>query len=374
MWFSLILFIAILFLYIHLQHQYKYPHDIQIYEIDYTSKKHFLDTCDARQPFVTNQEKTPNIPILTHPDLATYGQVEYHVKDIRDYLHAHTNAESNVEHVVLGYNKAKSLLDTDKQSRFFAVSQHGGISGHHHPLMEPCTKGWDILLKPDYCVYSKYETIFASKRTSTPFYYHNLSSKYLFVADSEVKVTMYPFDMHSVLEPLHNYETYEFWALPPNISEKPIEFWVYPRQILYIPPYCFYKIQFRSEKSVVCTAEYSTILNTLSNVKHVGLCIMQNQNMDVQFMKPLKQTLLDISNDDDHDDHDDDVNDNDNCTNNNPPTLISTESNAETSTATAATTSLDPAEELPNNPSTESPSETNLDKLSQTIIGNLKKE
>lgn len=364
MWFSLILFIAILFLYIHLQHQYKYPHDIQIYEIDYTSKKTLLEACDARQPFVTNMDKTPDIPVLTHPDLATYGQVEYHVKDMHDYTRAYNQADPSVEHVVLGYNKAKSLLDTDKQSRFFAVSQHGGVSGHHHPLMEPCTKGWDILLKPDNCMYSKYETIFASKRTSTPFYYHNLSSKFLFVADSEVKVTMYPFDMHSVLEPLHDYEKYEFWALPSNVSEKPIEFWVYPRQILYIPPYCFYKIQFRSEKSVVSTAEYSTVLNLLSNTKHIGLYIMQNQNIDTQFMKPLKQTILDISHDPETEVDSTDI----------PVEESNGEPNTENTTISPEQP-LSPAEEIPDNSSTDKPTvETNLDKMSQNIIENLKKE
>ena len=91
---------------------------------------------------------------------------------------------------------------------------------------------------------------------------------------------------------------------------------------------------------------------------------MQNQNIDTQFMKPLKQTILDISHDPETEVDSTDI-----------PVEESKSEQITENTTISPEQPLSPAEEIPDNSSTDKPTvETNLDKMSQNIIENLKKE
>lgn len=281
MWISLILFIAILFLYIHLQYQYKHHKDIQIYESEYISKKIFLETCSLRQPIISIIH---DIIPLNASFLSKHKDLEYHVKDTRDYLKEDI---ANIETVSLSYSQASILFETDKHGHFYT-----GNNFDNDVLREVCTS-WDKLLKPANTVNSKYDILFGSQHTVTPYFYHTSTAKHLFISGKEIRVQMYSYAYDSVMSSMKDYENYEFWSTV-QPDDKPIEFFVYPGQVLYIPPYCFYNIQFKSHETIVCTAEYATALNLLSNTKHVLLYIMQNQNIYTNILTPLRQTTQEL--------------------------------------------------------------------------------
>ena len=47
---NILLFIIILFLYIHITHQLKKSEDLEIYEMDYSSNTHLQEVCEIKQP------------------------------------------------------------------------------------------------------------------------------------------------------------------------------------------------------------------------------------------------------------------------------------------------------------------------------------
>ena len=46
----ILIFLVILFLYIHITNQYKKSEDLEIYEMDYTTNVHLQEVCDIKQP------------------------------------------------------------------------------------------------------------------------------------------------------------------------------------------------------------------------------------------------------------------------------------------------------------------------------------
>ena len=50
MLFTVLIFIIILFLYVHIVAQYKKSEDLEIYEMDYTNNQHLQEVCDLKQP------------------------------------------------------------------------------------------------------------------------------------------------------------------------------------------------------------------------------------------------------------------------------------------------------------------------------------
>lgn len=277
MWFSLILFIAILFLYIHLQNQYKFNDDIQIYEVMYQNKKQFTNACELRQPFIsTLQDIVPLHSTILHK----YTDIEYNIKNTNDLV-----TSTNIDTVALSYSQAFVLLDTDQKSHFFSERNYD------NQIVREISHVWDQYLKPPQTIHSTYDVLFGSKDTQTPFMFHHSTSKFLFISEKEVKVQMYPFsdcyhDYNS------DYEFFEFWTHTKHFKKSPpVEFWVYPGQILYIPPYVFYSIQFKNPNTIICTAEYTTMLNSLANAKHWTLYTMQQQNLDIRSFKPFQSVL-----------------------------------------------------------------------------------
>ena len=282
MWFSLILFIIILFLYIHLQHQYKRHSEIKIFEVEYLHKTQFLGACELRQPFISTVQDI--IPLHANV-LEKHNDITYEVKNTDDSI----TEETSIDTVSLPYSQTQILFETDKNAHFFTERNYS------HPIIQEIASHWDAYLKPPYTVKTTYDVLFGSKNTCTPFTYHCSTSKYLFISEREVKVQMFPAHYATILNTHKDYEHFEFTAQLSSQKPPPVEFWMYPGQVLYIPPYVLYSIQFKTSRTIACTAEYSTVLNAMSNAKHWMLYIMQNQNINVQFLKPFHSIQPDWS-------------------------------------------------------------------------------
>ena len=47
---NILIFLIVLFLYIHITHQLKTSEDLEIYELDYIDNTHLQEVCDIKQP------------------------------------------------------------------------------------------------------------------------------------------------------------------------------------------------------------------------------------------------------------------------------------------------------------------------------------
>jgi len=49
-YFHLLVFLLILFMFVHLVQQYKRSEDLEVYEMDFTDNQHLQEVCDIKQP------------------------------------------------------------------------------------------------------------------------------------------------------------------------------------------------------------------------------------------------------------------------------------------------------------------------------------
>ena len=92
---TIVIFILILFLYVHVQKEYKYFTDLQLYEVDYTNKKQFLEEIQTKLPIITRL----SLPCIAHEQLQDYIQDDLYVKDIKEMYQT-----QEIQNIPLNYN------------------------------------------------------------------------------------------------------------------------------------------------------------------------------------------------------------------------------------------------------------------------------
>lgn len=272
---TVIIFIIILFLYIHIQKEYKYYTDLQIYETDYFNKKQLLEELTTRLPMVTNI----TLPTVNHEFLLKYTNHDFCVKELNELYHT-----KEIKNIPLNFSRVDVLVETDKKSSYYSSNNnHIFDSG----IFDKYTQEWDSILKPNASI-SKYDLINGSKHSVTPFFCHKSSSMFLFLPPrcKEVKVRLMPYNMRNDFES-YEYASVEEWVgIPPKKitnDKNSLELFLYHGQVLYIPPFWFYSIEFLNSKTVVNVAQYSSYINVLSNMKyHLNSITQQHQSIDIK--------------------------------------------------------------------------------------------
>ena len=161
--FHIFLFILILFIYIHITHQYKTSEDMEIYEMDYVSNEHLQDVCNIKQPvlFFYKSIHPEFFEELDHEHLDILDSYDVKIKDVRDYY----ADEPNVDFTVLPFRSAETLMTTDTKSSYFTENNHTTID--EAGLLKTFQTN-DAFFKPSFTVNSQYDLLVGSKNTCTP--------------------------------------------------------------------------------------------------------------------------------------------------------------------------------------------------------------
>jgi hypothetical protein len=282
MWTTIILFIILLFLYIHIQHQYKSGQDLQVYEYDYSGTKDLIETVNFKQPILFELDLPP-IPSTAIHSLK--------VKDVRDYQ---INSQTS-EPILLPYHEAKGLLDTDTKSVFYSNQNHNMI--HDSSEWSSWFQEMDALMKPDFCINKTYDMIYGSAKSHTTTQYFNESHVFVYLPPETnkeaVRVKMTPWKSRTFMDPQDDYIYYEFWSKENLFSEhldsriQCLDFVIKPGHVFYIPPYWFHSFMFPSKENQLCMAKYTTIANALAHAKQWSKYYLQQQNIQEKWLKPL---------------------------------------------------------------------------------------
>ena len=66
-----------------------------------------------------------------------------------------------------------------------------------------------------------------------------------------------------------------------------LEFDIAEGQMLYIPPYWWYSIQYLDDSNLVCGITYDNIISTMANSKDIGLYLLQQSNTQTKIAKTI---------------------------------------------------------------------------------------
>lgn len=280
-YFTLFIFVIVLFLYVHIIAQYKKSEDLEIYEMDYVSNANLQEVCNIKQP-VLFEFKNVNSEIFTDLDLQTLQNHENHELKVKD-----TTDASN--YVMLKYGSFKGLIDTDTKSHFITEGNHEFIEDAD--LYSEFAE-LNLYLKPAFTFETKYDIMMGSKEASTPLRYHTNERHFLIIVSGKIHVKMTPWKSRKYLHPIMDYDNYEFrspinaWDNTKNADYmkeidklKYLEFDVQAGYILYIPPYWWYSIQYSTEPdTLVLGATYNSIINIIANSPDIVRYYIQQQN------------------------------------------------------------------------------------------------
>ena len=282
---TVLIFIIVFFLYIHIIAQYKKSEDLEIYELDYVSNTDLQTVCDMKQPVLFSLNTDI---VIDEQKVESYDVKVRDTDDVTDYIN---------DYVMLKYRSFKGLIDTDSKSHFITEGNHEFIeeSGLYPEFAELNT-----FLKPTLTVVTRYDIMMGSKKSITPLRYHMDDRVFLLVSSGKIRVKMTPWKSRKYLHPVSDYDNYEYYS-PINAFDntknevymndvdklKFLEFDVLAGYVLYIPPYWWYSIQFIESDTVVLGATYISAMNFLANSPELLKYYIHQQNTTTKVMRTL---------------------------------------------------------------------------------------
>jgi hypothetical protein len=319
--FHILIFIIILFLYIHINNQYKRSEDLEIYEMDYVDNLQLQDVCNLKQPILFNYNTVnPEFVENINPDiLENYGNYDVNVKEINDYWNPDINS---VDYTILPYQTANTLLSSDINSKYFMENNQTYLE--ETGLIKQFELN-DDLLKPPLTIQTSYDIQMGAKQTVTPLRYHTNYRQFICVNSGKISIKLTPWKSRKYLYPYKDYETYEFKS-PINVWKpqhkyinemdkiKWLDIDVLPGYMIFIPSYWWYSIKYSDEpNNCLTTFTYNNVMNIISNIRDIGLYYLQQSNIKPRIIKPIPELSDDIIvNDDDKKELDDSITDDNN--------------------------------------------------------------
>lgn len=272
---NILIFIIILFLYMHIIDQYKKSEDLEIYEMDYVSNNDLQSICNIKQPVLfelTNE--------ITLENIEEKSQYDVKVRDTKD----------NSDYILLKFDSFKTLIDTDSESHFITENNHEFIeeSGLYNSF-----SSLNDSLKPVFSVNTQYDILMGSKNSYTPLRYHTNDRLFYLVVSGKIRVKMTPWKSSKYLNPIMDYDNYEFRSdVNPFDSDetgkiKFLEFDVLANYALYIPPYWWYTIQYIESDTLVLGAKYISMMNLIANSHHLFKYYIQQYSTKTKVVRTL---------------------------------------------------------------------------------------
>jgi hypothetical protein len=290
---TVLIFLIILFLYIHIVYQFKRSEDLEIYEMDFINNQQLQEVCDVKQPVLFDLKSVdPTLfENITFDKLAKHGSDDIRMIDTNDYW---KEDDSTPDYVVLSFNSARKLSKSDAGSHYISennqdfIEETGILKSFRH---------MDQYLKPSMVVHTKHDIMFGSNESSSPLRYHTNYRHYLAVTSGKIQIKMTPWRSNKYLHPMKDYDNYEFRS-PINVWKpqskylndmekiKFLEFDVVPGYCLHIPPYWWYSIRYSNESDTcVCGVTYISAMNFIANLPNTCMYYLQQQNITKKVTK-----------------------------------------------------------------------------------------
>ena len=327
---NVVIFLIVLFLYVHVTNHYKRSEDLEIYEMDYSNNPHLQEICDVKQPVIFQFDVVDN-ELFAHVNGETMNAIENNdvkVKDIRDYYPTNKTGDEwiSVDYTTLPFQSSRKLMQSDIKSHFFTENNGDFVEESSYYTY---FRNMDAYLKPPFVVHTQYDICMGSKMTTTPLRYHTHYRQYYAVTSGKIHVKMTPFKSSKYLHAYKDYENYEFCS-PVNVWQslagqslagqslagqslagqnisvagqslaaqekyatdldkiKFLEFDVKAGYILHIPPYWWYSIQYSNDdETVLCGFTYDSFASTVANLPDLAKYYIQQQNIHKKTVKTL---------------------------------------------------------------------------------------
>lgn len=297
----ILIFCIVLFLYLHVYFQLKTSNDLEIYEIDYPSKDKLEEICDLKQPILFNFQNERILESCKRSNiLDTYGAFDVKIRNIKQPI---SDNESNL-YVPLAFSNALRVINEDTEMKFLVENNADFLE---ETGLLKSYKYNDVFLRPYMVSQCVYDFMIAAEKTQTPFRYELNYRTYLLVTEGSIKVKLAPPKSSKYLYPNNDYENFEFnspvnpWEVQSQYKAdfdkiKCLDVVMKKGQIIFLPAYWWYSIEFGKETSV-CSFKYKTYMNMVAILPQLVMKVLQTQNVKHNTVENIKNEPVVDSND-----------------------------------------------------------------------------
>jgi len=281
-------FCVVLFFYLHIQFHLKTGEDLEIYEIDQTSKDKMEEICDLRQPVLFDCDDESHKINSKKYLLDNYPIFEI---KIRESKLSGLDTDSEL-YVPLQLHIANKLFTEDKNAAYFSENNSDFLveTGAVKNMLYN-----DEFLRPHLVSNCIYDVLFGSANVETPFRYEINYRNYFMVTQGSIKIKLSPPKSSRYLYPVNDYENLEFrspicpWSPQTKYRAdfskiKCLDIVLTPGRFLFIPAYWWYSFKFAANTSVSCF-KYRTYMNNIAICPNLFMYALQNQNVERKLVK-----------------------------------------------------------------------------------------
>lgn len=276
-----LVFSLVLFIYLHIFYHFKTNNDLEILEIDNITKERLEEICDLRQPLIMNIDidnfKNFNFETL----LNNYSNFDIKIRNIK-------NNDDNTEiFLPLLMKDASTLIREDKNGEYISENNTDFLN---ETSMNKVISENDLFLRPNMLSTIEYDYLTGSKNSHTPLRYNLNYRNYFLLLEGKIKLKLTPPKNYKYLYCNKDYDNFEFrspinvWNVQEEYKNdynkvKFLEVDLEPGNIINIPAYWWYSIEFSEPNSSLISFKYRTYMNNVAILPNIFLKILQKQNI-----------------------------------------------------------------------------------------------
>lgn len=285
-----LVFCVVLFFYLHVFFHLKTSDDLEVYEIDNPSKEKLEEICDLRQPILFEYSNERILDTCKRTNiLDNYGAFDVKLRNIKDIPKEETGL-----HIPIAYSNALKIVNDDIEEKYLVENNMDFLE---ETSMIKSFKYNDNFLRPYMISSSNYDFLIATEGLKTPFKYELNYRNYILVCEGDIKIKLAPPKSSKYLYQEKDYENFEFTSPinPWNVQSqykadfdkiKCLNISMKKGQILFIPAYWWYSIEF-GENASIATFKYKTYMNTVAISPHIIMNLLQSQNVKRDNLKKI---------------------------------------------------------------------------------------
>ena len=296
----ILIFVIVLFFYIHINYHLKTNNDLEIYVMENPSKHHLSEICNLRQPVkFTYPDQTFRDCNISNIE-EHYGVFDINIRNLKTL-----NEKNNIP-VPLKLKQALTLFTSDNTQTYITENNESFLK---ESLAINLMKHGDNFLRPPLLSKCKYDYSIGSNNATTPLRYELNYKNYIYVPNGTINIKLVPPRYKKHLFTTYDYENFEFrsplniWDIQSDYKNqydkiKVLDLELKEGEFLFIPPYWWYTIKFKTLTSL-CYFKYQTFMNVISISPQILIHLLQKQNVKntlVKTIKPLEDEVNHIKN------------------------------------------------------------------------------
>lgn len=291
--YNFIIFIIVLFFYLHIMFHHKTSNDLEVFQINNPSKEEFEELCDQRNPLIFNYEHNLNNVFNRSYLLENFSSFDLNVCNLKD------NSSNNI-YLPLSLKKTNELFLKDKELSYISENNSDFLKETN---IEKELKLNNKLLIPRMNALTKYDLLMAPDNSYTKLKYNLSYRNYFYVAEGNVSIKLTIPNNKKYLNIQKDYDNFIFYSDIDlwNITEenkdlnnkiKSLDIELNKGQFIYIPAYWLYSFKFKNN-AILCNIEYKPFMNVLAILPDISLSMIQKTNIKIKSTDTIKIDSID---------------------------------------------------------------------------------